>query len=111
VADPCDLLAAATGFEWDDGNATKNWANHGVTQAECEQVFFQRPLLLAPDIPHSQREARYYALGQTLEARALFVVFTMRGTLLRVISARDMSRREREAYQDAQEDEAAGPAL
>ncbi len=101
--DPSEALAAATGFHWDAGNATKNWAGHAVTQAECEMVFFQDPLVLAPDAAHSGSEPRYYALGRTPLGRALFVVFTMRGSLIRVISARDQSRREREVYQYAQE--------
>ncbi len=94
-----DDLAQCTGFQWDAGNADKNWDLHQVSQGECEQVFFNRPLLVAPDIEHSQREPRYAALGQTNAARQLAVVFTIRGTLVRVISARDMSRRERRIYE------------
>src|SRR5437764_372155 len=92
-----DDLAQCTGFQWDAGNADKNRDLHQVSQGECEQVFFNRPLLVAPDIEHSQREPRYAALGQTNAARRLAVVFTIRETLIRVISARDMSRRERRA--------------
>jgi len=88
-------LSGCTGFEWDDGNADKNWQRHGVSRAECEQVFFNRPLVVADDPSHSQTERRYYALGQTDQNRRLFVVFTIRGELVRVISARDMSRAER----------------
>ena len=94
-----DDLAQCTGFQWDVGNADKNWDLHQVSQGECEQVFFNRPLLVAPDIEHSQREPRYAALGQTNAARPLAVVFMIRGTLVRVISARDMSRRERRIYE------------
>ena len=94
-----DELVACTGFEWDAGNADKNWERHQVTQGECEQVFFQRPLLLARDTVHSRREARYAALGQTAAGRQLAVVFTIRGALIRVISARNVSRRERRLYE------------
>ena len=94
-----DDLAQCTGFQWDAGNADKNWDLHQVSQGECEQVFFNRPLLVAPDIEHSQREPRYAALGQTNAACRLAVVFTIRETLIRVISARDMSRRERRIYE------------
>jgi uncharacterized DUF497 family protein/predicted DNA binding CopG/RHH family protein len=90
-----DDLAQCTGFQWDAGNAEKNWELHQVSQGECEQVFFNRPLLVAPDVEHSNRELRNAALGQTNAARQLAVVFTIRGTLVRVISAREMSRRER----------------
>ena len=105
MADLHDRLVAATGFEWDEGNATKNWSKHEVTQAECEQVFFNAPLVLAADPGHSGAESRFFALGQTDAGRLLLEVFTMRGTLIRVISARAMSRREREVYADAQAEE------
>jgi uncharacterized DUF497 family protein len=93
-----DQLSGATGFDWDPGNRDKNWLGHSVTTAECEQVFFNEPLVVTADVKHSQDEARFYALGQTSADRRLFVVFTMRGTLVRVISARDMSRKERRIY-------------
>lgn len=92
-------LAACTGFEWDAGNIEKNREGHDVSAGECEQVFFQRPLRIAPDPSHSQDEPRYAALGQTASGRPLTIVFTIRGTLVRVISARDMSRRERRTYE------------
>lgn len=99
-----DGLAGCTGFQWDAGNAGKNWGLHEVTQAECEQLFFNRPVLVAVDEKHSSQEARYAALGRTNADRWLAVVFTIRGTLVRVISARDMSRRERRVYEGAGED-------
>jgi uncharacterized DUF497 family protein len=94
-------LASCTGFEWDKGNSEKNWLAHGVSRAEAEQVFFNRPILIAPDLKHSKVEARYALLGQTNAARLLAVVFTVRGQLARVISARDMHRRERSFYEQA----------
>ena len=87
------------GFDWDEGNVGKNWESHRVTQQEAEQVFFNRPLIVADDVKHSEAERRYYVLGQTDEDRALFVAFTVREERIRVISARDMSRRERKVYQ------------
>ncbi len=89
------------GFDWDAGNSEKNWLKHGVTPAECEEVFFNQPLLVASDPSHSEREPRYFALGRTDGERQLFVAFTGRGTKIRVISARDMSRRERAIYAKA----------
>lgn len=91
-------LSQCTGFEWDEGNADKNWQRHRVTRSECEQLFFNRPFVIADDDRHSQTEPRYYALGQTDQNRRLFIVFTLRGELIRVISARDMSRSERSIY-------------
>ncbi len=94
-----DLLGIS-GFNWDDGNARKN-AKHAVSTAEAEQVFFNDPLLLLEDAKHSQREARFHALGKTDEGRLLHITFTLRqkNTLIRVISARDMHRKERAIYE------------
>jgi uncharacterized DUF497 family protein len=86
------------GFDWTGGNAERNWKRHGVAPAEAEQVFFNTPLLWDDDPVHSGAERRFYALGQTDEGRALFIAFTMRGRCLRIVSARDMSRKERRAY-------------
>ena len=91
-----------TGFAWDAGNRGKN-VKHRVSDEECEEVFFKLPLVWGPDEAHSQQEARYYVLGQTTAARRLLVVFTLRGTQIRVISARDMTRRERRFYDAAEE--------
>lgn len=92
-------LARITGFDWDDGNARKN-DKHDVSAAEAEQVFFHEPLLLLEDTGHSTSEPRYHALGKTADDRLLHVTFTLRaaGTLIRVISARTMHRKERSAY-------------
>jgi uncharacterized DUF497 family protein len=89
-----------TGFQWDTGNATKNWERHRVSRAEAEQVFFNQPLVVAGDHEreHSIDEAFWFALGQTDQKRLLFVVFTVRSELIRVISARDMTKRERGEY-------------
>lgn len=96
--EPIERLASCSGFQWDAGNADKNWNKHQVSTAECEEIFFNQPLVVAEDPSHSQDEARLYALGHTDGGRMLFVVFTLRGDLIRVISARNMSRRERKAY-------------
>jgi len=95
-------LNECRGFEWDDGNARKIWKKHGVTPSECEQVLLRAPLVAA-DARHSEREQRHFALGRTSLGRRLFVVFTVRGDQIRVISARDMSRREREVLGRAEE--------
>ena len=94
-----DDLAECTGFQWDGGNTEKNWELHQVSNAECEQVFFNRPIRVAPDEKHSQWEPRLAALGQTNAGRLLTLVFTVRGTLVRVNSVRDMSRGERRLYE------------
>lgn len=88
------------GFDWDLGNERKNAEKHGVGQSETEQVFFNEPLLLSGDVCHSQDEPRFHALGRTDAGRLLHVTFTLRrdDTLIRVISARNMSRKERDFY-------------
>ena len=87
------------GFDWDRGNALKN-DRHGVTMLEAEQIFFLTPLVVTPDERHSHAEPRFRALGRTLLGRRLAIIFTVRGdgTLIRVISARDMHRKERALY-------------
>lgn len=95
-------LANITGFQWDDGNARKN-EKHGVSTAESEQVFFNAPLLMLEDTKHSASESRFHALGKTDDGRLLHITFTLReaGEKIRVISARDMHRKERETYERA----------
>ncbi|MDO8433393.1 MAG: BrnT family toxin [Candidatus Binatus sp.] len=95
---PMERIAGCAGFQWDDGNSAKISERHGVSPAECEQAFFNSPLIVADDNKHSANEARFYALGQSDSGRLLFVAFTVREKLIRVISARDMSRRERKIY-------------
>lgn len=96
-------LGHIQGFEWDAGNARKNQDKHSVSQSEAEQVFFNDPLLLLADQRHSADEPRYHALGKTEDGRRLLIAFTLRqdNTLIRVISARDMNRRERSYYDEA----------
>jgi len=90
------------GFEWDEGNARKN-DHHGVSMAEAEQLFFNAPLLVLPDAKHSESEPRFHTLGKTNEGRRLHITFTLRNAdqLIRVISARDMHRKERVIYEQA----------
>jgi uncharacterized DUF497 family protein len=94
-------IALIVGFDWDDGNSRKSLDKHGVTQAEAEQVFASARILVLRDIRHSQTEARYQALGETLAGRRLHVTFTLRqnGMLVRMISAREMNRKERARYE------------
>ena len=89
-------------FEWDEGNSHKSAIKHAVSQEEAEQVFANEPLLLFDDVQHSDREDRFHAYGRTNAVRLLQVSFTIRqaGTAIRVISTRDMSRKERERYEE-----------
>ena len=87
------------GFEWDEGNKKKNWERHQVTVRECEEAFFNKPLVVLKDEKHSQKEIRYIALGQTNQIRRLYIVFTIRKSLIRVVSARNQSKKERNLYE------------
>ena len=89
-------LDAVTGFDWDAGNQGKN-VRHGVLDAEAEQVFLSQTLLVVEAVAHSMSESRFNALGTTTAGRGLHITFTLRaeGTKIRVISARDMNRKER----------------
>jgi uncharacterized protein len=93
-----------TGFDWDEGNQRKN-DKHGVTKAEVEQAFLNKPLIVASAVRHSQIEPRFHALGRSDANRCLHITFTERanGTLIRPISARPASRKERKIYEEALE--------
>ncbi len=95
-------LTDITGFEWDEGNARKN-EKHNVSMAEAEQVFFNEPLLVLEDSKHSKKEPRFHALGKSDEKRQLHITFTLRqaGEKIRIISARDMHKKERAIYEKA----------
>jgi hypothetical protein len=96
-------LDQIVGFDWDDGNSRKSADKHDVSQAEAESVFFNDPLIVAENARHSEMERRLNALGKTTQNRLLHITFTLRqnGTMIRVISARDMHRKERKAYEQA----------
>jgi hypothetical protein len=97
--DTDEIISKCVGFDWDDGNLLKNWEKHGVSASECEQVFFNRPIVTSHDVGHSKYESRFYSLGKSDAGKHIFIVFTVRDNLIRIISARDMNRKEREAYQ------------
>jgi len=86
-------------FEWDEGNKEKNWKKHKVDFRECEEIFSNKELKIFYDIKHSQKENRFVALGITDKKRRLIITFTIRNKKIRVISARDMSRKERKLYE------------
>ena len=94
-------LEQIVGFDWDEGNSRKSADKHDVSQAEAESIFFNDPLILVEDLRHSDREQRFNALGKTSQNRLLHVTFTLRhnGTMIRVISARGMHRKERKFYE------------
>ncbi|MFC1764341.1 BrnT family toxin [Planctomycetota bacterium] len=94
-----ELFAGIVGFDWDDGNRDKNYLKHNVLNGECEDVFFNQPLIIASDTKHSNKVKRYAAFGVTDGGRRLTIVFTLRAQLIRVISARDMNKKESRYYE------------
>jgi uncharacterized DUF497 family protein len=96
-----EIFSNLEGFEWDKGNITKNWERHGVTYSECEEVFFNEPIIVKEATAYSTPEHRQFILGKTDNERLLFIVFTIRGKKIRVISARDMSVKERRVFNEA----------
>lgn len=94
-----ELFENVKGFDWDGANEDKNWDKHKVRNRETEEIFFNKPLIVNFDKQHSKKEIRFQVLGRTNENRELFVVFTVRDNKIRVISARDMSKKERRVYE------------
>lgn len=88
-------------FEWDGGNRDKNFIKHCVTHEECEEVFFDPHKRLFKKVLYAGTEERHLLIGCTKDQRLLFVVFTLRGKRIRVISARDLNRKERKLYEEA----------
>lgn len=85
-------------FEWDKGNSDKNSKKHNVTNKEAEEVFISKPFILLEDVKHSSNEKRFQALGRTNKRRKLSIIFTIREKV-RIISARDMNKKERRGYE------------
>ena len=93
-------LGEIIGFDWDENNIYKNVGKHNVYSSEAEQIFFNHPVVIRPDLLHSQSEKRFYALGHTQNDRRLFIAFTLRSNRIRVISARDMTKKEERIYEN-----------
>lgn len=90
------------GFDWDDGNRDKNALKHNVSWFEAEEIFFNYPVLIRDDKEHTKKEERYYALGKTNSDRRLFISFIIRKNKIRIISARDMNKKELIYYERAE---------
>jgi uncharacterized protein len=92
------IIKKPVNFEWDSGNVDKNKRKHNVNEKEAEEVFFDKNKVIYNDYFHSQQEKRYILLGQTRRERSLYIVFTKRGEKVRIISARDINKREVKLY-------------
>ena len=89
------------GFEWDKGNIAKSYQKHGISSREAEEVFLDESLQILKDVKHSQRESRYIAVGKDFSGGIIFIVFTIRNSKVRVISARPANIKERQHYEQA----------
>jgi len=98
ILDIFNLISNCQGFDWDEGNDIKNWSKHHVSQIECEAVFLNDPIVKY-DREHSIDEKRFMAIGKTDQGRYIFINFTVRKKLIRIISARDMSKSEFREYE------------
>lgn len=92
-------LSKITGFEWDKGNIDKSYTKHGITPNEAEEVFIDENIWFQDDFNHLQKEERFTAIGKTSQEHVLFVAFTVRGTKIRIISARKANIKERREYE------------
>jgi hypothetical protein len=95
-----ELFNSIIGFEWDEGNIGKNWIKHKVSNKECEEVFFNEPIIILNDEKHSNEERRYLCFGKTEANRKLTIIFTLRNNLVRIISAREQNRKEKRFYNE-----------
>ena len=86
-------------FEWDKGNIDKSYQKHSITPNQSEEIFLDKELKIVRDVRHSQKEARYIALGKSFEKKILFVVFVIRKNKIRIISARKANEKERRKYE------------
>lgn len=93
------VLPKVVAFEWDKGNIDKNLKKHNVFNQEVEEVFFNKSIVFSEDKKHSTTEKRYMLWGKTNTNRKLTIFFTIRNNRIRVISARDMHKKERGEYE------------
>lgn len=93
------IFRSPIAFEWDHGNRGKNLLKHRVSDTECEEVFFDQRKKILKDVLHSGTEERYLLIGLTKKRRLLFISFTIRNQKIRVMSARDLNRKEYPLYE------------
>ncbi len=84
-------------FEWDKNKATTNLVKHGVDLADAATVFDDYHAVTIEDNYH--REERYVTIGMDADGRILVVVYTWRGINIRIISARQATKKERKYYE------------
>lgn len=98
------ILPEPISFEWDKGNIDKNFVRHKVTNREAEEIFNNEQKFIIEDVKHSLSEKRYMIWGVSNKRRQLSVFFTLRKDKIRIISAREMNKKERREYEKVQKD-------
>ena len=93
-------LRKIIGFEWDQGNIDKSYQKHGITTKDAEEVFLDKGIQIKRDFKHHEAEERFIAIGKNLKSKILFVIFTMRYSKIRIISARTANKKERRMYEE-----------
>ena len=87
-------------FQWDKGNISKNRKKHRVDENEAEEPFFDSKRKTFNDHVHSNKEERFRFIGKTKKGRLLFIAFTIRNKKVRVISARNINKKEVKLYEE-----------
>lgn len=95
-----DLFKKPIAFEWDSGNQNKNWLKHRVTNEESEEIYFDPHKRILKQVFYQEKEERFILIGKTKKGRLLMVVFTIRGEKVRVISSRDLNRKEKFLHEE-----------
>ncbi len=93
-----NALKGVVGFDWNEANI-EHIAEHDVTPIEAEEVFSDEENVLDEDIAHSVVEKRFLIIGKTEKGRLLYQIFTRRGDNIRVISSRDINKKEVHFYE------------
>lgn len=94
------ILLKPVSFIRDEGNIDKNLKKHKVTNKEAEETFENKPKFIIEDVKHSLSEKRYMIWGVSNQKRKLSIFFTVRNDQVRIISARDMHKKERRSYEE-----------
>ena len=89
-------------FTWDENKAGANQQKHGVSFEEAATVFSDSLAVIMDDVEHSEGEVREAIIGHSKMDRLLIASFTARGSIIRLISARVVTRNERKDYEESQ---------
>lgn len=92
-------MAMSDDFFWENSKAARVLAERGISFEEVKTVFDDPFVEIVPDFQHSIEEARFTAIGTSVQSRLLVVTFTERGKTVRIITAREATPKERKHYE------------